>query len=101
LGRGHYNPADRQRIFLNATTCHAPQRRPLGRGRVAANTSVFYVVKSAMEYSKSLSTRRGRGSDPGNLSTAEQHPPLIPLALIAAVVGHSAGRGWVIGRLLT
>ena len=77
---GHYNPADRQRILLKCNyLVTPPQRRPRWGGRaLAANTGVFYVVKAAMEYSKSPRTppQRVVGLPVQSLPPAEQHPPV-------------------------
>ena len=54
---GQYNPADRQRILLKCNYLVTPRNAAfLGRAALAANTGVFYVVKAAMEYSKSPRT---------------------------------------------
>jgi hypothetical protein len=54
---GEYNPADRQRILLKCNYLITPPDAGIsGRAALAANTAVFYVVKSAMEYSKSPRT---------------------------------------------
>ncbi len=51
---GEYNPDDRQRILLKCNYMIAPRNAGfLARAVLAANTGVFYVVKAAMEYSKS------------------------------------------------
>ncbi|MFM9967681.1 MAG: hypothetical protein ACKVQK_04650 [Burkholderiales bacterium] len=51
---GEYNPNDQQRILLKCNYLIAPKNATfLARAVLAANTSVFYVVKAAMEYSKS------------------------------------------------
>ncbi|MDP1749111.1 MAG: hypothetical protein Q8L22_06615 [Reyranella sp.] len=105
---GQYNPADRQRILLKCNYLVTPRGAALlgrigGRAALAANTSVFYVVKAAMEYSKSPST-------PPQVAVGflcnlfrrlnNIHPLValaIPLAFAGAVV---AASGWAIGRLL-
>ena len=54
---GEYDPADRQRILLKCNYLITPPDAALLRRAVlAANTGVFYVVKAAMEYSKSPRT---------------------------------------------
>jgi hypothetical protein len=51
---GEYNPHDRQRILLKCNFLIAPRNASgLTRTLLGANTAVFYVVKAAMEYSKS------------------------------------------------
>jgi hypothetical protein len=98
---GQYNPADRQRILLKCNYLVTPRNAALlGRLALAANTSVFYVVKAAMEYSKSPRTpaQVAVGLLCNLFRLLNNIHPLIPLALIAAVVG---ALGWSIGRLLT
>jgi hypothetical protein len=98
---GHYNPADRQRILLKCNYLVTPRGAALlGRLALAANTSVFYVVKAAMEYSKSPRTppQVAVGLLCNLFRLLNNIHPLIPLALIAAVVG---ALGWTIGRLVT
>jgi hypothetical protein len=97
---GQYNPADRQRILLKCN--YLVTRRGaalLGRAALAANTGVFYVVKSAMEYSKSPRTppQVVVGLLCNLFRLLNNIHPLIPLALIAAV---AAALGWAIARLL-
>ncbi len=51
---GEYNPADRQRILLKCNYMVAPRNSGLlAAAALALNTGIFYVVKAAMEYSKS------------------------------------------------
>src|SRR5712672_2512643 len=98
---GHYNPTDRQRILLKCNYLVTRRNAALlGRAALAANTSVFYVVKSAMEYSKSPSTppQVAVGFLCNLFRRLNNMHPLIPLALIAAVVGAA---GWAAGQLLT
>ena len=97
---GQYNPADRQRILLKCN--YLVTRRGaalLGRAALAANTGVFYVVKAAMEYSKSPKTppQVAVGVLCNFFRRLNNVHPLIPLVLIAAIV---AALGWAIGRLL-
>ena len=101
---GQYNPADRQRILLKCNYLVTPSGGALlGRAALAANTGVFYVVKAAMEYSKSPSTppQVAVGLLCNLFRRLNNIHPLIPLAIslafIAAVV---AASGWAIGRLL-
>lgn len=101
---GHYNPADRQRILLKCNYLVTRRNAALlGRAALAANTGVFYVVKAAMEYSKSPSTppQVAVGFLCNLFRRLNNMHPLIPLALIAAVVGALGwATGWAIGRLL-
>ena len=54
---GAFNPADRQRLLLKCNyLVTLPGAAAMGRAALAANTAVFYVVKAAMEYSKSPRT---------------------------------------------
>jgi len=82
---GQYNPADRQRILLKCnylvTPCNAAVA---GRAALAANTAVFYVVKAAMEYSKSPRTpvERAVGLLCNLFRRLNNVHPLIPLALV-------------------
>jgi hypothetical protein len=97
---GRYNPADRQRILLKCNYLVTRRNAALlARAALAANTSVFYVVKAAMEYSKSPSTppQVAVGLLCNLFRLLNNIHPLIPLALIAAVAG---GLGWAIWRLL-
>ena len=97
---GQYNPADRQRILLKCNYLVTPQGGALaGRVALAANTAVFYVVKAAMEYSKSPRTpaQRAVGFLCNLFRRLNNLHPLIPLALIAAVVG---ALGWGVASLL-
>lgn len=53
---GEFKPSETQRILLKCNYLIVPENaRRLGRAVEAANTGVFYVVKAAMEYSKSPS----------------------------------------------
>ena len=97
---GQYNPADRQRILLKCNYLVTPRNAVLlGRATLAANTGVFYVVKAAMEYSKSPSTppQVFIGLLCNLFRLLNNIHPLIPLAFIAAVI---AALGWAIGSLL-
>jgi hypothetical protein len=97
---GQYNPADRQRILLKCNYLITPRGGALlGRVALAANTTVFYVVKAAMEYSKSPRTppQVAVGLLCNFFRRLNNIHPLIPLAFIAAVV---AAFGWAIARLL-
>ena len=97
---GQYNPADRQRILLKCNYLVTPGGSALvERAALAANTAVFYVVKAAMEYSKSPRTpaQRAVGFLCNLFRRLNNLHPLVPLALIAAVVG---AIGWGIASLL-
>lgn len=105
---GQYNPADRQRILLKCNYLVTPSGAALlGRATLAANTGVFYVVKAAMEYSKSPKTppQVAVGFLCNLFRRLNNIHPLIPLAIslvfiatfIAAAI---AASGWAIGRLL-
>jgi hypothetical protein len=51
---GEYNPNDMQRILLKCNYfIMSPNAGFIERALLSANTAVFYVVKAAMEYSKS------------------------------------------------
>jgi hypothetical protein len=51
---GEYNPSDQQRILLKCNYMIVPENAGiLERVVLGANTAVFYVVRAAMEYSKS------------------------------------------------
>ncbi|MGQ0583436.1 MAG: hypothetical protein ACT4O6_15975 [Reyranella sp.] len=97
---GQYNPADRQRILLKCNYLVTPRNAALmGRVTLAANTAVFYVVKAAMEYSKSPKTppQVAVGFLCNFFRRLNNIHPLVPLAFIAAVI---AALGWAIGRLV-
>ena len=85
---GQYNPADRQRILLKCnylvTPCNAAVA---GRAALAANTAVFYVVKAAMEYSKSPRTpvERAVGLLCNLFRRLNNVHPLIPLTLVSGM----------------
>ena len=102
---GHYNPADRQRILLKCNYLVTPRNAALlGRAALAANTGVFFVVKAAMEYSKSPRTppQRVVGRLCNLFRRLNNIHPLIPLVSIAAVVAAAGwATAWAIGRLLT
>jgi hypothetical protein len=86
---GEYNPEDCQRILLKCNYLIAPRNgRLLARAVMAANTSVFYVVKAAMEYSKSPRTlpQRAVGLLCNLFRLLNNLHPLVPLAFIAAVL---------------
>jgi len=97
---GCYNPDDRQRILLKCNYLIMPARGgALARIMLGANTAVFYVVKAAMEYSKSPRTPQQVmvGLLCNLFRLLNNVHPLVPLALIALVF---AVAGWGIVRLL-
>jgi len=92
--RGEYNPDDQQRILLKCNYLIAPRNAVwLTKGLLAANTGVFYVVKAAMEYSKSpknpLQFAVGLLCNVARL--LNNIHPLVPLALIAFMI---LAAGW-------
>jgi len=97
---GEYNPDDGQRILLKCNYLIVPRNASrAARVVMGANTAVFYVVKAAMEYSKSPKTLPQRAV--GLLCNAFRHlnniNPLVPLALV--FVGLPAAT-WGFFRLL-
>ena len=97
---GNYNPNDQQRILLKCNYLIAPKNAVwLTKALLAANTAVFYVVKAAMEYSKSPQTPAQHVV--GYLCNAARvlnniHP-LVPLGLVAAAL---VAASWGIARLV-
>ncbi len=94
---GEYNPADRQRILLKCNYLITPPRAGLLRWTtLAANTGVFYVVKAAMEYSKSPRTPAQRfvGLLCNLFRWLNNLHPFVPLAFIAGLL---AALGWGLG----
>lgn len=86
---GEYNPRDRQRILLKCNYLVAPRNGGwAARAVLAANGGVFAVVKAAMEFSKSPKTlpQRGVGLLCNLFRLLNNLHPLVPLALIAALV---------------
>jgi hypothetical protein len=91
---GAFNPDDRQRILLKCNyLVTLPGGAAFSRIALAANTTVFYVVKSAMEYSKS--PRTAPQIAVGFLCNLFRRlniiHPAIPLALSAGVIAALAG----------
>jgi hypothetical protein len=87
---GAFNPDDQQRILLKCNyLVTLPNAAVMGRAALAANTAVFYVVKAAMEYSKS--PRTPPQVFVGFLCNLFRRlnilHPAVPLALIAGVFG--------------
>ena len=86
---GDYNPDDRQRILLKCNYLIAPKNAVwITKVLLMANTGVFYVVKAAMEYSKSPKTPLqylvGYGCNIMRL--LNNIHPLVPILLIAALL---------------
>jgi len=84
---GSYTPGAPQRILLKCNyLVTAPGAGVRGRFARAANTAVFYVVKAAMEYSKSPRTPAQKAV--GYLCNLFRRlnivHPLVPLAVLAA-----------------
>ena len=91
---GTFNPADRQRILLKCNyLVTLPGGAMFGRAALAANTAVFYVVKAAMEYSKSPRTPAQVAV--GYLCNLFRRlniiHPALPLALVAGGLAALAG----------
>ena len=101
---GQYNPADRQRILLKCNYLITPRNGAfLGKAALAANTGVFYVVKAAMEYSKSPKTtpQVAVGFLCNFFRRLNNIHPLVALAIpAAALAAVIAAAGWAIGGLL-
>ncbi len=91
---GQYTPGAPQRILLKCNyLVTAPGASLRGRAALGANTAVFYVVKAAMEYSKSPRTppQKAVGYLCNLFRRLNIVHPLIPLALVAAVAAGIAG----------
>jgi hypothetical protein len=98
---GEYRPDDRQRILLKCNYLIAPRDAAvLTPALLGANTAVFYIVKAAMEYSKSPRNpvQFGVGLACNVARLLNNIHPLVPLALILLGL---AGAGWTVYRLLT
>ena len=97
--RGAYNPDDQQRILLKCNYLIAPRNAVwVTKGLLAANTAVFYVVKAAMEYSKSPKNplQLAVGLLCNVVRLLNNIHPLVPLALIALSI---LAAGWGIAGL--
>jgi hypothetical protein len=97
---GQYNPADRQRILLKCNYFLAPANAGwFTRAVRAANTGVFYVVKAAMEYSKSPSTppQKAIGFMCNFFRVANNVHPLVPLVFILSAM---TAAGWGFYKLV-
>jgi hypothetical protein len=90
---GEYRPGDRQRILLKCNYLVAPPNARLAtRALLAANLGVFYVVKAAMEYSKSpcTPTQHVVGWICNAARLLNNIYPLVPIGLVAAALGAAA-----------
>jgi len=97
---GEYNPGDRQRILLKCNYLIAPRNGGwLARAILGVNTGVFYVVKAAMEYSKSPRNPPQFivGLVCNLMRLLNNVHPLVPLALVCVLI---ASAGWGLTRLL-
>lgn len=96
---GAYQPGGEQRILLKCNYLVAPRNAvALTRALLAANTAVFYVVKAAMEYSKSPRNplQRAVGLVCNITRVLNNVHPLVPLALTATAL---AGAGYGLLRV--
>jgi hypothetical protein len=87
---GEYNPDDQQRMLLKCNYLIVPANAGrLGQAVEAANTGVFYVVKAAMEYSKSPSNpfQYGVGFLCNLFRLMNNVHPLVPMAFLLLVAG--------------
>jgi len=97
---GEYNPDDQQRILLKCNYLIAPKNALwLTRALLALNEGVFYVVKSAMEYSKSprTPTQYLVGYTCNAMRLANNVSPLLPIVLVTTVFG---AVGWGLRSIL-
>jgi hypothetical protein len=86
---GEYQPSGEQRILLKCNYLVAPRNAAMTtRLLLGANTAVFYVVKAAMEYSKSPRNplERAVGLICNVARVLNNVHPLVPLALLALVL---------------
>ena len=86
---GDYNPDDQQRILLKCNYLVAPKNAVwLTKALLAANTGVFYVVKAAMEYSKSPKTplQYAVGYLCNIMRLLNNIHPLVPILLILGLL---------------
>jgi len=96
---GEFNPGDRQRILLKCNYLVAPRDAVLYTRLVrAANTGVFFVVKAAMEYSKSPANppQVVVGFLCNFFRRMNNVHPFVPFAFILLVAG---AIGWGLGHL--
>ncbi len=97
---GEYQPSGEQRILLKCNFLVAPRNAAtVGKALMAANTAVFYVVKAAMEYSKSPRNplQRAVGLLCNITRVLNNVHPLVPLALVALAAVSTV---YAIGHLL-
>ena len=97
---GEYNPDDLQRILLKCNYLIAPRNALwLTRGLLALNEAVFYIVKSAMEYSKSPRTPAQYlvGYTCNVMRLANNVSPILPIVLVGTLFG---AIGWALSSLL-
>ena len=90
---GEYNPADQQRILLKCNYLITPRLGGFAPYAVgAANTAIFYVVKAAMEYSKSPISipQRFVGLLCNLFRLLNNIHPIMPLALIIGILALAA-----------
>jgi hypothetical protein len=96
---GTFDPASRQRILLKCNYLVTRRGIPLARtAGWAANTGVFYVVKAAMEYSKSPRSvpQRLVGVLCNAFRSMNNVHPFVPFAFLLAV---AAAAAWGVGGL--
>jgi hypothetical protein len=97
---GAYDPNDIQRILLKCNFLVTPPGAHAAAWTLlAANTAVFYVVKAAMEYSKSPSNlaQRTVGLLCNLFRALNNVHPLVPAAFILVVLGAA---GYAVSRLM-
>lgn len=86
---GDYSRDDRQRILLKCNYLIAPKNAVwITKALLAANTGVFFIVKAAMEYSKSPKTPLQYlvGFGCNIMRLLNNIHPLVPIALIAGLL---------------
>ncbi len=96
---GDYNPHDKQRILLKCNYLIAPKNAVwLSKALLAVNTGVFYVVKAAMEYSKSPKNplQYAVGYLCNAMRLLNNIHPLVPILLIIALIIAAI---WGIGQI--
>lgn len=102
---GEFNPDDDQRILLKCNYFVAQRANDVAatlaaHAVMAVNTAVFYVVKAAMEYSKSPRTppQRAVGIMCNLFRVLNNIHPFVPLALLLSVL---TAAGWGFYYLVT
>jgi hypothetical protein len=96
---GRYNPDDRQRIVLKCNFLIVPRNADFAAQAVlGVNTAVFYVVKAAMEYSKSPKNppQFAVGLLCNLFRLLNNVHPFVPFALVLFVL---SAVGWGLHRL--